>query len=68
MLWIFWVVVAVGLVALIFFRDWFNRYAHGIAAVTMVLAIIVTVGLTAFLVNRQDDDLCPHRRGICQPV
>ena len=62
LLWIFWAVVAVGLVGLIFFRDWFNRYAHGVAAVTMFLAIIVTVGLTAFLVNRQDDDLSPHRR------
>jgi hypothetical protein len=55
------VVMALGLVALIFFRNWFDSNAHGIAAVTMFLAIIITVVTTAFLVSRQDDAKSPHR-------
>ncbi len=50
-----------GLVALIFFRNWFDSNAHGIAAVIMFLAIITTVVTTAFLVSRQDDTKSPHR-------
>ncbi|HXL59975.1 MAG TPA: hypothetical protein VN959_04795 [Mycobacterium sp.] len=55
------VVMALGLVALIFFRNWFDSNAHGIAAVVMFLAIITTVVTTAFLVSRQDDTKSPHR-------
>jgi hypothetical protein len=54
-------VMAVGLVAFIFFRTWFDSNGHGVAAVIMFLAIIVTVVTTAFLVSRQDDAKSPHR-------
>jgi hypothetical protein len=55
-------IMVVGLVALIFFRNFFDSNAHGIAAVIMFLAIITTVVTTAFLVSRQDDAKSPHRR------
>ena len=58
---ILWLVVALGLVALIFFRRWFDSHAHGVAAVIMFLAIIVTVWATAFLVSRQDEEKSRHR-------
>src|SRR6476620_10801997 len=45
---ILWVVVVLGLVALIFRRQWFDRYAHGVAAVIMFLAIIATVWATTY--------------------
>ncbi|OHU28272.1 hypothetical protein BKG77_01655 [Mycobacteroides chelonae] len=51
-----------GLIALVFFRPFFDAHAHKIAAALMFLAIIVTVAITAFLVSRQDDTKCPHRR------
>ena len=54
-------VMALGLAALVFFRDWFDSNAHGVAAVIMFLAIIATVVTTAFLVGRQDDAKSPHR-------
>jgi hypothetical protein len=54
-------VMALGLVALVFFRNWFDSNAHGVAAVIMFLAIIATVVTTAFLVGRQDDAKSPHR-------
>jgi hypothetical protein len=59
------VIMALGLVALIFFRGWFDANAHGVAAVVMFLAIIVTVVATAFLVSRQDEAKSPHRRIYC---
>jgi hypothetical protein len=55
-------ILSLGLVALIFFRNWFDSNAHGVAAVIMFLAIIITVVTTAFLVSRQDDAKSPHRR------
>ena len=54
-------VMALGLVALVFFGNWFDSNAHGVAAVIMFLAIIATVVTTAFLVSRQDDAKSPHR-------
>ncbi|MBV8929131.1 MAG: hypothetical protein JO152_08415 [Mycobacteriaceae bacterium] len=59
--WVLRLVVVVGLVALIFFRPWFDAHAHDTAAVIMFLAIIVTVWTTAFLVGRQDEAKSPHR-------
>ncbi len=56
-----WAAVAAALVALIFFRNFFDSNAHAIAAVIMFLAIISTVVTTAFLVGRQDDAKSPHR-------
>jgi hypothetical protein len=55
-------IMSLGLVALIFFRNWFDSNAHGVAAVIMFLAIITTVVTTTFLVSRQDDAKSPHRR------
>lgn len=55
------VIMVLGLVALIFFRDWFDSNAHGVSAVIMFLAIIITVVTTAFLVSRQDETKSPHR-------
>jgi hypothetical protein len=49
----FWVVMAVGLIGLIRFRDRFDSLAHYSAAVILFAAIIVTVAITAFLAKRQ---------------
>jgi hypothetical protein len=54
-------IMAVGLIAFIFFRNRFDSHAHEFAAVIMFLAIISTVVTTAFLVSRQDDAKSPHR-------
>jgi len=61
-MYLLWAIMAVGLVALIFFPNRFDSNAHGIAAIIMFLAIITTVVTTAFLVSRQDDTKSPHRR------
>ena len=45
------VLLAVGLLALILAPDWFRTNAHGIAAVAMFATIILTVVITAFLVD-----------------
>jgi hypothetical protein len=58
-------IVAVGLVAFIFFPDRFASNGHGVAAVIMFLAIITTVVTTAFFVSRQDDAKSPHRYLYC---
>ncbi|MDT5078794.1 MAG: hypothetical protein QOJ80_3431 [Mycobacterium sp.] len=50
-LWVQRAVLAVGLVTLIVARTWFVANAHGIAAVTMFGAIIVTVVINAVLVH-----------------
>jgi hypothetical protein len=55
-------IMALGLVALIFFPNWFDSNGHGVAAVIMFSAIIITVVTTAFLVSRQDEAKSPHRR------
>jgi hypothetical protein len=58
--WVQRAVLAVGLVTLIAVPKWFVANAHGIAAVTMFLAFIVTVLINAFLAGRQDEQRCPH--------
>ena len=55
-------ILAIGVIALVFFQDFFDSHAHGIAATIMFLAIITTVVTTAFLVSRQEDVKSPHRR------
>ena len=60
-LWISRVVIALVPLALIFFRARFDSNAHGVAAVIMFLAIIVTVCATAFIVKHQDETKSPHR-------
>jgi hypothetical protein len=47
--WIQRVLFAVGLGTLVWAPDWFRTHAHGIAAVAMFAAIILTVGITAFV-------------------
>jgi hypothetical protein len=54
--------LAVGLVALVAFPEWFRANAHGMAAVAMFAAIILTVVITAFVAGNQDPGRCPHRR------
>ncbi|HEX4558760.1 MAG TPA: hypothetical protein VH166_06150 [Mycobacterium sp.] len=56
--WALRLVIAVGLVGFIFFRDLFYGHAHGVAAVIMFIAIIITVVITAFLVSKQQS---PHQ-------
>jgi hypothetical protein len=60
--WVQRALLAVGLVTLIAAPDWFRANAHGIAAVAMFAAIILTVVITAFVAGNQDDCKCPHRR------
>lgn len=50
-----WTIMGLGLVALIFFEPEFISLGHGVAAVTMFLAIIATVWINAFLNGRQVD-------------
>jgi hypothetical protein len=59
---ILWAIMGVGLVALIFFKPRFISYGHGVSAVTMFLAIIVTVFITAFIAGRQDEAKSRHKR------
>lgn len=59
--WIQRLIFAAGLATLIFAPDWFTANAHGIAAMLMFAAMIVTVFITAFLSGRQDDAKCPNR-------
>jgi hypothetical protein len=58
--WVQRAVLAVGVVTLIFVPEWFVTNAHGIAAVTLFVAFIVTVLINAFLAGRQDEQKCPH--------
>lgn len=55
-------ILTVGIVTLVGAPDWFRANAHGIAAVAMFLAIILTVFITAFVAGNQDECKCPHRR------
>lgn len=60
--WVQRLLLAVGLITLVTAPEWFRANAHGIAAVAMFAAIILTVVITAFLAGNQDADKCPHRR------
>jgi hypothetical protein len=60
---VFWPIMAVGLIALIFFPDKFKAWAHGAAGVLMLSAFIATAFCTAYVVGREDVRLSPHRRG-----
>jgi hypothetical protein len=48
-------VVAVGLIGLIFFRPQFLHYAHGAAGVLMLSAFILTVFSTSYLAGKETD-------------
>jgi hypothetical protein len=56
--WALRLVIGVGLVDFIVFRDSFYDNAHGVAAAIMFIAIIITVVITAFLVSKQQS---PHK-------
>lgn len=60
--WVQRALLAVGLITLAAVPEWFRLNAHGVAAVAMFAAIILTVGITAFVAGNQDDCKCPHRR------
>jgi hypothetical protein len=51
--WVQRALLAVGVVALVLAPDWFRANAHGIAAVTMFTAIILTVGIAAFVAGNR---------------
>jgi len=61
-LWVQRALLAAGLVALTLAPGWFRANAHGVAAVAMFAAIILTVAITAVMAGHQDVDQCPHRR------
>lgn len=61
-LWVQRALLAVGLGTLILVPQWFRANAHGVAAVAMFTAIILTVVITAFVTGQQDAAKCPHRR------
>ncbi len=60
--WVQRVLLGSGLATLVLAPDWFRVNAHGVAAVAMFAAIIVTVAITAFVAGAQDVGTCPHRR------
>jgi hypothetical protein len=60
---VFWLIMALGLIALLFFPDKFKEYAHGAAGVLMLSAFVVTTFCTAYVVGREDLSKSPHRRG-----
>jgi hypothetical protein len=62
-MYLLWLIMAIGLVAFIFFPIPFDSHAHAISAITMFLALIATVVTTAILVGREDDAKAPQRRG-----
>jgi len=51
--WTLRAIAALGTIGFVYFRDLFDAQAHNVAAVLMFLAIIATVGVTAFLVHQQ---------------
>jgi hypothetical protein len=59
---VFWLIMALGLIALLFFPDKFLEYAHGAAGTLLLSAFIATAFCTAYVVGREDPST-PHRRG-----
>ncbi|BBY39332.1 hypothetical protein MMAN_34660 [Mycobacterium mantenii] len=60
---VFWPIMALGLITLIFFPDTFKGLAHGTAGILMLSAFIATTFCTAYIVGREDVSLSPHLRG-----
>ncbi|OBF61036.1 hypothetical protein A5753_19465 [Mycobacterium sp. 852002-51971_SCH5477799-a] len=61
--WIFWVIMALGFVALVFFPNWFYAQIHGIAGFLMLLSFIITVFCAALVVGQEDPVKAPHKNG-----
>jgi hypothetical protein len=60
---VFWPIMAVGLIALIFFPDKLLKYdAHGAAGVLLLSAFIATTFCTAYVVELEDPSKSPHQR------
>lgn len=60
---IFWVIMALGLIALVFFPNRFYAHIHGISGVLMLLSFIITVFCAALVVRQEDTDKAPHKDG-----
>ncbi|OBI35226.1 hypothetical protein [Mycobacterium colombiense] len=60
---VFWPIIAVGLITLFFFPGTFKTLAHGAAGVLMLSAFIATAFCTAYIVGREDVSKSPHLRG-----
>lgn len=58
---IFWVIMAVGFIALVFFPNWFYAHIHGISGVSMLLSFIITVFCAAYVVAQEDTGKSPHK-------
>jgi hypothetical protein len=58
---IFWLIMAVGLIALVFFPNWFYAHIHGISGALMLLSFIITVFCAAYVVAREDTAKSPHK-------
>jgi hypothetical protein len=59
---VFWLIMVLGLIALLFFPDTFKEYAHGAAGVLLLSAFIATTFCTAYVVGREDPSKSPHQR------
>jgi hypothetical protein len=59
---VFWLIMVLGLIALLFFRDKFLKYAHGTAAVLLLSAFIATTFCTAYVVGLEDPAKSAHQR------
>lgn len=60
---VFWLIMVLGLIALLFFRDTFKEYAHAAAAVLLLSAFIATTFCTAYVVGLEDRSESAHQRG-----
>ena len=60
--WIFWLIMALGFIALVFCPDWFNAKIHGIAGFLLLSSFIITVFCAAYVVGQEDIAKSPHRR------
>lgn len=58
---IFWLIMAVGLIVLVFFPNWFYAQIHGISGVSMLSSFIITVFCAAYVVAREDTGKSPHK-------
>ncbi|WP_156750108.1 hypothetical protein [Mycobacterium sp. E2479] len=58
---IFWVIMAVGLIVLVFFPNQFYAHIHGVSGVLMLLSFIITVFCAAYVVGQEDSEKAPHK-------
>ncbi|OBH59750.1 hypothetical protein A5682_21730 [Mycobacterium mantenii] len=58
---IFWVIMALGFIALVFFPNWFYAHIHGISGVLLLLSFIITVFCAAYVVAHEDTEKSPHK-------